>query len=186
MNYFKELSGLFSKITVIDGKGHALRFDKAISGVVNELCRRARKNNKAAIIGNGGSAAIASHIAIDLLKNCGIPAIAFNDASFLTCISNDLGYEHVFEKPVDMLAREGDVLFAISSSGKSANILNAARKAREKGCLVVTLSGFNKDNPLRRAGEVNFYVPSISYGYVEIIHLAICHVIVDSIMSRKK
>jgi len=137
-------------------------------------------------IGNGGSAATASHQAIDYWKNGGMRAVAFNDASLLTCVSNDFGYQHVFEKPMEMFADAGDVLFAISSSGRSENILRGVAAATIKGCHVVTMSGFAPDNPLRRAGYLNFYVPSQSYGYVEITHLSLCHCIVDCIVDEAK
>jgi D-sedoheptulose 7-phosphate isomerase len=85
-----------------------------------------------------------------------------------------------------MLAKKGDILFCISSSGKSKNILNAAKEAQKKNCFLITLSGFSKANPLKKLGNVNFYVPAKSYGYVEIAHLAICHCIVDTIIKNRK
>ena len=136
------------------------------------------------LIGNGGSASIASHIATDFLKNAEIPALAFNDSSLITCLSNDLGYEYVFQKPLEMLAKKGDILFSISSSGKSENILNAVKEAKSKGCFLITCSGFNKKNPLRKLGDINFYIPSYAYGYVEIAHLVICHSVVDKIIEK--
>ncbi len=108
--------------------------------------------------------------------------MAFNDSSLLTCLSNDLGYEYVFSVPIGKLAKKKDVVFAISSSGKSKNILNAVSKAKEKGCILISLSGFSQSNPLRDMGKNNFYVPSFSYGDVEIAHLAICHAIADSMI----
>ena len=82
----------------------------------------------------------------DYWKNGGMRAIAFNDAALLTCLSNDCGYENVFGKSVEMFADEGDILVAISSSGKSENILNGVHAARKMGAHVVTLSGFKSDN----------------------------------------
>lgn len=140
---------------------------------------------KVIIIGNGGSAAIASHTAVDLWKNGGIRAVAFNDSSLLTCISNDLGYENVFSAPIEMFADKGDLLVAISSSGNSANILKAAKTAAARGCGVVTMSGFGESNPLRKEGEINFYVPSGGYGFVETAHAMLCHCIVDMIIAAK-
>ncbi len=134
-------------------------------------------------IGNGGSAGIASHQAIDYWRNGGFPAMAFNDASLLTCIGNDFGYEHVFSKPIAMLAKAGDVLIAISSSGQSANILAGVHQAQSLGCKVITLSAFKPDNPLRQLGDFNFYVPTFSYGFAEISHLAISHCILDGLMK---
>jgi D-sedoheptulose 7-phosphate isomerase len=133
-------------------------------------------------IGNGASVAISSHMATDCWKNGGIRAVAFNDGSLLTCISNDYGYKYVFEKPIEMFADNGDILIAISSSGKSENILKGVHTAKSKECNVITLSGFKDDNPLSVMGDYNFYVPSQEYGPVEIIHHSICHSILDSII----
>ena len=123
--------------------------------------------------------------AIDYWKNGGIRATAFNDAALLTCLSNDYGYEQVFAKPIEMMSQAGDLLIAISSSGRSLNILNGVAAARKNGCGVVTFSGFAADNPLRSLGNINFYVPSESYGYVEITHLSICHSILDLSVGLK-
>jgi D-sedoheptulose 7-phosphate isomerase len=136
-------------------------------------------------IGNGASAAISSHMAADFSKNGNMRAMAFNDAPLLTAVSNDLGYQYVFERPLTMFADEGDVLFAISSSGRSENILRGVQVARAKGCMIITLSGFETDNPLCTLGEMNFYVPSLNYGPVEVIHHSICHSILDVIMLTR-
>jgi D-sedoheptulose 7-phosphate isomerase len=130
-------------------------------------------------IGNGGSAGIASHLAIDYSKNGSLRAMAFNDAAALTCLSNDLGYDRVFSEQIALHARPGDLLVAISSSGASANILNAVKTARAAGVSIVTLSGFSPENPLRRTGDVNFFVRSNAYGFVEVAHLAVCHAVLD-------
>ena len=81
-----------------------------------------------------------------------------------------------------MFGEEGDLVYCISSSGKSQNILNAATAAKQKKCAVITFSGFAEDNPLRTMGAYNFYLPSSSYGFVEIIHLFIIHSILDAKM----
>ena len=135
--------------------------------------------NKIMFVGNGGSAGIASHLAIDYSKNGGMRSLAFNDASALTCLGNDLGYENVFAKQLDFHARAGDLLIAISSSGRSPNVLAAVKMARTRDCRVVTYSGFTEDNDLRRTGDVNFFVRSREYGFVEVSHLALCHAVLD-------
>ncbi|HTY45838.1 MAG TPA: SIS domain-containing protein [Patescibacteria group bacterium] len=180
----QQIAAVFSAIQA-SASARPLAADEAIALAVRQVLAAAKKGNKVILIGNGGSAGICGHIAVDLLKNAGVPALTFNDASLLTCISNDLGYEQVFAKPVQMLAKKGDMLIAVSSSGKSKNILNAARAASLKGCRIITLSGFSPANPLRKMGELNFYVPSFSYGAVEIAHLAVCHAVVDGVISRK-
>ncbi|MCB0403429.1 MAG: SIS domain-containing protein [Bdellovibrionales bacterium] len=141
---------------------------------------------KVVLVGNGGSAAIASHQAVDLWKNGGIRATSFNDASLLTCLANDYGYENVFSKSIEMFCDPGDLLIAISSSGNSENILNAVRSARLRGCSVITLSGFKPDNPLSAMGDLNFYIPSERYGTVEVAHLLLIHVTVDEVIQLKQ
>jgi len=141
------------------------------------------QGGKLMFVGNGGSASICSHMAVDFSKNAGLPALAFNDGAVLTCLSNDLGYERVFAKQVEMYGRPEDLLVAISSSGNSANILNAVEAARRLGCRVVTLSGFRPDNRLRSLGDWNLYLPAGEYGFVEIVHLAFCHAILDLAMG---
>jgi D-sedoheptulose 7-phosphate isomerase len=148
-----------------------------------QIAGRAREahgaGNKLMFIGNGGSAGIASHMAIDYSKNGRMRSLAFNDGAALTCLGNDLGYDQVFAKQVEMHGRPGDVLIAISSSGRSPNILNAVSAARVGGIFVATLSGFDADNPLRRMGDVNLYIASHEYGFVEIGHAALCHAVLD-------
>lgn len=184
--YFSELGGLFLKTQVTDKDNKAIDFADSVEKAINLIINQTSKSNKIIFIGNGGSASIASHQAVDFVKNGGMRAIAFNDSSLLTCLSNDFGYQYVFEKPIEMFADKGDVLVAISSSGKSENILRGADAAKNKGCHVITMSGFKPDNPLRTKGELNFYVPSDSYGYVEITHLTLCHCMVDTIVAKKK
>ncbi len=182
--YFSDFAASLSRIEVTDSRSAALSLQEGIAQAKNLILRQATHRNKIIFIGNGGSAAIAEHEALDYWRNGGIRALCFNDAVLLTCASNDFGYEHVFEKPLLKFADEGDVLVAISSSGKSPNILNGVKMGREQGCRVMTLSGFGENNPLRQMGELNFYVPSSSYGFVEIGHLTILHCIVDWIAAE--
>jgi D-sedoheptulose 7-phosphate isomerase len=149
-----------------------------------QLCIEAKKRkSRFFFIGNGGSAAIASHMAADFLKAGGVAAQCFNDGALLTCLANDLGYEQAFARPLSLHGRERDVLFAISSSGKSKSITNAAETAQSMGMKIVTLSGFTPDNRLRALGHVNFYVSSSRYGLVEVAHHAICHSVLDAMME---
>ncbi len=141
-----------------------------------------QSGKKIMIIGNGGSAAVASHLAIDFWKNAGIKAMAFNDSSLLTCIANDFSYEDVFAVPIRQFADAGDLVICISTSGRSENIIRGAKAAREVGCRVITCSGFNADNALRPLGDVNFFVPSDSYGVVETLHQYIIHSMLDAKM----
>lgn len=133
------------------------------------------------IVGNGGSHSIATHIANDLWKTRSIPAHSFDDGSLLTCAANDFGFDQVYAAPLKRFGRKNDMLIAISSSGNSANILNAVNTAREMGMRTVTLSGFESSNHLHQLGELNFYVPEKSYGIVETAHLLLLHTVVDEL-----
>ena len=156
-----------------------LELDQGLSLFINKAVAAHLNGKKLLFVGNGGSAGICSHMATDYSKNGGIRSLAFNDGSVLTCLGNDYGYEHVFEKQIEWHAHAGDVVVTISSSGGSKNILNAAQMAASMGCFVVTLSGFRADNPLRRMGNINFYLNSSEYGFVEVGHLALLHAALD-------
>lgn len=134
---------------------------------------------KIIFVGNGGSAAMASHQSFDYWKNGKMRAIAFNDSSLLTGGGNDFGYPDVFSQPIGMFAEARDAVIAISSSGQSQNILNAAKKAKEIGCYTITMSAFKSDNPLRSLGDVNIYLNTMVYGHAEIGHETILHTILD-------
>lgn len=185
-HYFDKLGQLFHRIQVTDQNGTSLGLPSGIKKAIDLILLQTSLGHKVIFIGNGASASIASHQATDCWKDGGIRALAFNDSVLLTCVSNDFGYEYVFEKPIEMFAEPEDVTVAISSSGRSKNILNGVKAAKEKGCKTITMSGFDSDNPLRSIGDLNFYVPSHSYGHTEISHLSLCHCIVDSIVDQKK
>lgn len=144
-----------------------------------------KRGRKLIFVGNGGSAAIASHVAVDLTKTAGIRAINFNEADLLTCFANDYGYEHWVEQALAFYADKGDLAVMISSSGRSKNILLGAAKAKKMGLEVITFSGFSKDNPLCRMGRINFWVNSKSYNFVEMAHHVWLLAIVDKIVTEK-
>lgn len=185
-NYYDLLYGIIQSITIADSAGNKFSFAEGIEKAASVIISNTSAGRKIMFIGNGGSASISSHMATDFLKNGNMRALTFNDSALLTCLGNDYGYKHVFEKPIDMMAAQDDVLIAISSSGRSENILRGVEAARSKGCFIITLSGFDSDNPLSTRGNMNFYVPSKSYGHVEIIHHSICHCLLDSILNAGK
>lgn len=131
------------------------------------------------VIGNGGSAGIASHFSTDLIKSLHIPSQTFYDSNLMTCLSNDTGYENVFSYPLEKLLKPHDLLVAISSSGKSPNIVKAAETAIARKASLFTLSGFSEQNPLRKLGHLNFWVDRCDYGLVETAHFFLLHTIVD-------
>lgn len=166
----------------------AIRVDDTIVGLTSATrhiwLRSAERGGRVIFIGNGGSAGIASHLAIDLSKNASLPAVCFSDASMMSCLANDYGFEEWIAHAVRLNAREGDCLVAISSSGRSKNILNAVGKARAMKLDVVTLSGMSPDNPLRELGDVNYYVDSRSYNIVETAHQFWMMAVIDLIIGR--
>jgi D-sedoheptulose 7-phosphate isomerase len=183
--YFMTLSDCLVQTAVTSAAGDSLDMAEAVNRVMADARRAHAAGNKLIFVGNGGSAAIASHMATDYSKNGNVRSLALNDSSMLTCLGNDLGYDRVFAKQIELHARPGDLVVAISSSGSSANILNAVQAARGAKCAVVTFSGFKADNPLRRLGDINFYINSDRYGFVEIGHLTICHAILDFICGLR-
>jgi D-sedoheptulose 7-phosphate isomerase len=187
--FVRKYQGIFvdmiGSIDYTDGSGKTGRVDDGIEASCLLIEEQSQRNGKVVFIGNGGSAAISSHMSIDFWKNGNIPCMSFNDGAMLTCLGNDYGYDRVFEKPIEMFMKKEDVLIAISSSGRSPNILNGVHAAAKIGSPVITLSGFDGDNPLRSMGSLNFYVPANKYGFVEIIHQYICHWILDSILYSR-
>lgn len=143
-----------------------------------------RGGAKLFFIGNGGSAGIAMHMTADFLKNGGMKTHSMFEPATLTCLANDFGYEYVFSKQLEIVANEQDLLVAISSSGESPNIINAVQVAGEKGCKIITFTGFQPDNKLRSMGDFNVYVPCSDYGPVESIHNIILQQVVDDIVAR--
>lgn len=184
--YTDEITNVLIGTEITDRAGKIVNLEDGFARIINLLYGLRQNNKKMFFIGNGGSAAIASHMAIDFSKRAGIKGICFNDFSQLTCLSNDLGYENVFSFPLSMFLDENDMLVAISSSGCSKNILKGVEVAKDKKGVVITLSGFKKDNPLRRLGDFNIYTSSFSYGVVESAHAVICHFLLDTISDDKE
>ena len=177
--YFQELSEILLNLQVTDREDVALSIDQGADEAVETILAIKEASRKVMLIGNGGSAAVVSHMQNDLCKAVGARAIVFNEPPLMTALSNDDGYECVFERLVDLWASTGDLLIAVSSSGQSENILRAVRAATRKKCHIITCSGFDAANPLRRMGDVNFYAASGIYGFVEITHAALAHLLTD-------
>lgn len=176
---------LSTKATTENSKKYSLH--GAISAAILLIKKCSKSGGKVIVIGNGGSAAIASHLAEDFTKNAGIRTIAFNDAAMITCFANDHGYDHLFEKAIQHYGDKGDVVLAISSSGMSRNILRGVNQAKDMGISVITFSAFEHNNHLREKGRLNFYVPTKTgeYGFAEICHLALGHALIDFICEGK-
>lgn len=169
---------------VCDVSGAWMHYDMFIRYMLDVFVRKRREGNTLYFIGNGGSAGIAMHMTADFLKNGSVRTHSMHDASTLTCLANDYGYEHVFSKQLESLAREGDLLIAVSSSGSSANIVQAIETAHEMGCEALTLSGFDETNTIRGLGDYNLFVPCHEYGIVESLHNMVLQRLVDELHEK--
>ena len=146
-----------------------------------------KKNRKKILIfGNGGSAAIASHFSVDLTKNAKIRCTNYNESDLITCFSNDFGYERWVEMAIKYYGNKGDVLIVISSSGKSKNMINACIVARKKKfSKIITLTGHLVNNPVKKLGDINLWVNSKAYNYIENIHQFWLLSLVDLVIGKK-
>lgn len=177
--YLRTLADVLQATAVTGADGSGIDLDGAVADCVGQLVAARNASRTVFCVGNGGSAAIASHVCNDLIKMVHVRAQSLNDVAVVTAFSNDEGYENVYSMPLQLMASAGDLLFAVSSSGRSKNILQASAVVRERGGRVVTFSGFDPANPLRNVGNVNFYIPSTEYGFVELAHASLLHCITD-------
>ena len=158
---------------------------------LGEMLYRAYCNEKQVfVIGNGGSASTATHMAADLAKNTiganmrRFRVLSLNDnTATLTALANDLGYENVFSEQLKNLVRAGDLLIVLSGSGKSPNVINAIRSAQESCAEVVAVLGFAGGEAVELA-DLSIIVPSNHYGVIEDVHLVINHILVDYFKGR--
>ena len=159
---------------------------EAARGIAAVMIAALTAGNKLLIIGNGGSAADAQHIAAEIVgrykqDRSGYAAVALTtDTSALTAIANDYGFEQLFARQVEGLGRRGDVLLALSTSGRSPNILAALRKARELGLVTVGFTGL-KGGALGALCDRLLVAPTDDTPVVQQIHLAVAHGICDAI-----
>ena len=176
-NYFTKYLNKLSKTLINYNEESFLKIVKIIKEI--------KKNNKIILVGNGGSAAMASHVRFDLTKMCKIRAINFNEADLLTCFSNDFGYENWVREALSSYADKGDLVICISSSGESKNIIHGAKFAKKMGCKVITLTGFDVNNKVKKIGHVNLWVDSKNYNVIEMIHHTWLLSIVDFMAKAK-
>ena len=182
--YTSTIETLLSHCRATNGSGSELEMDNAL-GMWRDAASKCREQGEIVFVGNGASASMASHCAADIMKNALITTRVFTDLSMLTAMGNDEGYEKVFMLPIQQCMKNTDMLVAISSSGRSPNILHAVSAARQKGAYVATVSAFSEDNPLRKAGDCNFFVQTKSYGLAECCHAAILHYWMDMLTINR-
>lgn len=163
------------------------KIEKAGDLMVNAI------NNDGKILscGNGGSMADAMHFAEELTGQFrdtrrAMPAIAIADPTHITCVANDYGFDHIFSRYVEALGHKDDVLLAISTSGNSANVLNAAKVAKEKGMKIVALTG-KQGGELAKISDVEIRAPHNGYSdRIQEIHIKVIHVLIQYIESACK
>lgn len=181
--YTADLRRVLNAAIVTDANFTTYDEKYAVNWLKSAAADTVSSGRKLIFIGNGGSSAVASHMATDWSKNGQMRSLSFDSAAMLTCLSNDYGYEAAYQKNIEYFAQEDDLLIAISSSGTSKNIINAVKEAKRQGCKIFSLSGFKDNNPLRRLGDCNLYLGSQSYGFVELGHLIFLHMVLDDIMA---
>ena len=169
-NYSDEVSALLKSQSVI--------FKKVAS-----LIKKNSKRNKIIICGNGGSSSIASHVATDITKILNKKTLTFADDNLITCYANDYGYENWTLELMKIYLEPKDLVILISSSGMSQNIVNAAKYIKTKKNILITLTGFNKKNKLKKYGNVNVWVDSKKYNIIEMVHHIFLVAIIDSLSN---
>ena len=186
MNWLSNFENLKSNLLALSTRnkfGKEIESDSAFIQWKDLTVQIREKKRTVFLIGNGASASMASHISADLAKNAQMKTEVFSDLSLITAIANDLSYEEVFAEPLRRRMTEHDMLVAISSSGKSPNILRGVEEATHLDGIVITLSAMNPNNALRKQGSLNFYVPAMSYGMAETCHAAILHYWMDLVVG---
>ena len=181
--YIEELKETLDRVVITSKNGDCIDYTDGIANMVRLFSVYKKAKKGVYFCGNGGSAGIAQHMTADFLKNGGILAYNLYGQTTLTCLSNDLSYENAFSKQLELMAREEELLVAISSSGESENIVNAITEIRNFHGKVITLTGFKANNRIRGMGDYNIYVPKEHYGIVESIHNIILQQIVDEIVA---
>lgn len=150
-----------------------------------EIARRVRAGkSKMMFAGNGASASIAEHGAVDFTKQGGVRGVTFHDPNLMTCFANDFGYDHWMAKAIEHYGDAGDVAVLISTSGVSPSVVNAARSAKAMGLTVVSFTGRQADNPLRGLSDLGFWVPSHAYNIVENLHAIWLTATIDLVIGK--
>jgi D-sedoheptulose 7-phosphate isomerase len=163
-----------------------ISFDKKIIECVKFFKKCNSLNKKIIFLGNGGSASIASHVSVDLTKNAKIRSINFNEPDLITCFANDFGHENWMKEALKMYYDKNDIVVLISSSGKSANIVKAAKWCVESNIRLITFTGCLRANPVNKLNKngLNFWINSKAYNHIELSHLFLLLTIVDIIIGR--
>ena len=177
----KEFGTIIDNTICTNVNGDLENTAESITHLTQLMLQNQAAGNAIYLVGNGGSAAVASHALTDFVNACHLRAFILNEPSLITCMANDFGYENAYKLVLQSVFRKGDMLIAISSSGQSPNIHQAVDMAKKLGGTVVTMSGFKSENKLKTMGYLNYWLDSMDYGLVEIGHLFLLHNIADVI-----
>ena len=159
--------------------------DRSLNDSIDLIKKTIKNKGKIYIVGNGGSASIASHVSVDFAKVARVPSSTFNNSNLITCFANDYGYHNWVTEAIKAYMNKNDMMILISSSGKSKNILNAAKYCKKNSIKLITLSGFKKNNLLSKYGNVNFYINSDQYNFIEMSHHIILVFLIDTMAKNK-
>lgn len=174
-NYYKEYQNIFNT---------DLQYDNFIKS--KEIIEKASKSNKLLLQGNGASASIASHCALDFTKQAKVKSLSFNESSLITAFVNDYGSDIWLQKAFEAYSEKGDVAILISSSGTSKNIVKAAEWVKENGLELITFTGFSENNPVKQLGDVNFWLDSKAYNIIECTHMIWLTTVIDMIIGKSE
>ena len=165
-----------------------LAFDESLYPILTEfkgLAEQVKSNNaKLIFAGNGASAAISAHGAVDFTKQAKVRGITFNEADLITCYANDFGYENWIAEAIKSYADNHDAVVLTSVSGESQNAVNAAKVSKDMGLQVITFTGREESNSLKSIGDLNFWVDSHAYNIVECIHMIWMTTVIDAIVGN--
>ena len=174
-----------------------LKYKNSISSVLEKISEKdlinsiqlikntIKKNGKVYLVGNGGSASIASHVSVDFAKIARIPSSTFNNSNLITCFANDYGHDNWVVEALKAYTSNKDLIILISSSGTSKNIVNAAKYCKKNSFKLITFSGFKKNNPLSKLGDINFHIKSNQYNFIEMSHHILLVYLVDVFAKNK-
>ncbi len=168
--------------TFLDNDENFIAIERAGAAMVESI----RHGGKILSCGNGGSMCDAMHFAEELTGRYrddrpAIPAISISDASHMSCVGNDYGYDHVFARYIEALGKKGDVLLAISTSGNSKNILKAIEAAKEKGMVIIGLTGKN-GGAMAELCDIEIRAPHSEFAdRAQEIHIKVIHSLIDHI-----
>ena len=182
--YAAAISTGLRDMAVTDAAGGSVETQDGFARWVEMTRSTHERDGQLFIIGNGGSAAMASHMVTDAIALAHLRANALNDPTMLTAAANDLSFEQTFALQLEHLARPGDLVIAISQSGNSGNIVRAVEASRPRDIRTITLSAMRTDNRCRAAGDLNFYVPLARYGLAQSAHQAVLHYWFDQYLDQ--